>query len=217
MDKQRILRVLIADDHPLFRAGVRAVVERMADGRVVGEAGTGREAAALALELAPDIVLMDLHMPEENGIEASRRICATTPAAVIVLTMLEDDDSVFAALKAGARGYLLKGADEAEIVSAIRVVGDGGAVLGPAVASRTLQFFITADLAAPSPTFPELTDRERKVLELLATGKSNAAIAATLYLSQKTVRNYVSNIFTKLHIADRAEAIIRAREAGLGT
>lgn len=214
---QGALRVVIADDHPMFRAGVRAVVERMPEAHVVGEAGTGTEAADLAAELRPDIVLMDLHMPGENGIDATRRIRASGTSAVIVLTMLEDDDSLFAALRAGARGYLLKGAEESEIVSAIRLVSDGGAVLGPVVASRTLEFFAAAESTRRSLAFPELTDRERSVLELMAKGRSNAAIASALYLSQKSVRNYVSSIFSKLHVADRAEAIIRARDAGLGT
>ncbi len=211
------LRVLIADDHPLFRDGLRVLLEVTADTAVAGEATTGDEVIALAAHLQPDVILMDLKMPGPNGIEATRRILAASPhIAVLVVTMYEDDDSVFAAMRAGARGYLLKGADEDEMLRAIRGVARGEAIFGPAVARRLLRFFAAPQLTAPPPAFPELTEREREVLDLLAQGRANPEIAERLYLSPKTVRNHVSNIFGKLQVADRAQAIIRAREAGLG-
>jgi DNA-binding NarL/FixJ family response regulator len=212
------LRVLVADDHPVFRSGLHTTMAALEDVEVVGEAATGLEAVTAARELRPDLIVMDLHMPELNGIEATRRILQHHPqTAVLVLTMLEDDESVFAALQAGARGYLLKGADHNDIARAIRGVAQGEAIFGPAIAGRVLAFFA----AARRPTTPpldlsELTDREEQVLELLAAGRSNAAIAEELVLSPKTIRNYVSSIFTKLQVASRAEAIVRAREEGLG-
>lgn len=209
-------RVLIADDHPLFRDGLRKLIESAAETDLIGEATTGAEAVELALELQPDAVVMDLHMPDMNGIEATRRIVETSPhIGVLVLTMFEDDDSVFAAMRAGARGYLLKGSDHDETLRAIRAVAAGHAIFGPAIAERLIAFFASG-ASGPPAAFPELTGREREVLELIAQGASNSGIAATLSLSQKTVRNHVSNIFTKLHVADRAQAVIRAREAGLG-
>ncbi|WP_448625078.1 response regulator [Geodermatophilus sp. URMC 64] len=209
------LRVLVVEDHPLFRKGVVALLDTVPDVEVAGTAASGEEAVARARELAPDLVLMDLQLPGMSGIEATRAIVAADPAVrVLVLTLFEDEDSVFLALRAGARGYVLKDADEEELVGAIRAVARGEAVFGEAVAGRVLAFF-----AAPRPApkvFPALTDRERDILELIARGQPNPSIARTLSLSPKTVANYVSAIFAKLQVADRAEAMIRAREAGLG-
>jgi DNA-binding NarL/FixJ family response regulator len=213
------IRILIADDHTLFREGVRAILSAVPDVAVVGEAGAGAEAVALAAELLPDVILMDVQMPGLNGIEATRRIVERAPGVgIVVVTMLEDDDSVFAAMRAGARGYVLKGADRAEMLRAIRAVAHGEAMFGPAVARRLMGFF--RDLGSmpgrAAQAFPELTEREREVLDLIAQGHSNAAIAERLSLSPKTVSNHVSNIFGKLHVADRAQAIVRARQAGMG-
>ncbi|MFB9904923.1 response regulator [Allokutzneria oryzae] len=209
------MRVLVVDDHPLFRYGLCAMLSTVPEIEVVGEAATGTAAVSLAASLQPDVVVMDLNMPDFNGVEASRRITRTSPhIGVLVLTMFDDDQSVFAAMRAGARGYLLKGAGEDEIVRAIRAVGQGEAIFGPAVATRLLGFFGSTP-AQPVEAFPELTSREREVLSLIAQGESNPAIARQLVISPKTVRNHVSNIFSKLHVADRAQAIMRAREAGL--
>jgi DNA-binding NarL/FixJ family response regulator len=210
-------RILLADDHTLFRDGLCALLASVADTEVVGEAATGQEAIDQAAALQPDVVLMDIQMPGVNGIEATRRIVGTSPhIGVIVVTMFEDDETVFAAMRAGARGYVLKGADQGEMLRAIRAVARGEALFGPAIARRLMSYF-----AAPRPTaepqiFPELTEREREVLALIAQGYNNEEIARKLVLSQKTVRNHVSNIFSKLQVADRAQAIVRAREAGLG-
>jgi DNA-binding NarL/FixJ family response regulator len=210
------IRVLIADDHPLFRDGLRGLLASRDGFEVVGEAASGQEAVTLAAADLPDVVVMDLHMPGLNGIDATRRIIAASPhTAVLVLTMFSDDDSVFAAMRAGARGYLHKGAGQVEIVQAIQTVARGEAVFGPAIADRVLAYF-SSPPPAPAEAFPDLTEREREVLELLARGELNAAIARRLGLSPKTVRNHVSNIFAKLQVADRAQAVIRAREAGLG-
>jgi DNA-binding NarL/FixJ family response regulator len=209
--------VLIADDHPVFRRGLRALLTSVADVEVVGEAATGLEVVATAAVTQPDVIVMDLHMPGLNGIEATRRVLLTSPhISVLVLTMLEDDASVFAAMRAGARGYLLKDADQDEILRAIRAVGSGEAIFGPAIATRVIDYFATARPSLPPQVFPELTARERQLLELIAEGHSNQAIAERLGLRHKTVRNHVSNIFSKLQVADRAQAIVRAREAGLG-
>lgn len=209
------LRIVLADDHPLFRDGLKALFASISDAEVVGEAATGPEVVQRALELQPDVVVMDLHMPELNGIEATRRVVETSPhVGVLVLTMVEDDDAVFAAMRAGARGYVLKGSSQMEILNAIRAVGSGEAVFGPTIAQRLIEYFSSAP-GGPQ-AFPELTAREREVLELIAQGASNSAIAQRLVLSQKTIRNHVSNIFTKLRVADRAQAIIKAREAGIG-
>ncbi len=215
------LRVLIADDHPLFRSGLRALLGAVPDTTVASEATTGEEAVALATELQPDVVVMDLQMPGISGIDATRRILGQSPrVGVLVVTMFEDDYSVFAAMRAGAKGYVLKDTDEDDILHAIRAVGRGEAIFSPAVARRVIDFLAgtraEVERAVPARTFPELTTREREVLDLIAQGLSNPEIAARLYLSPKTVRNHISNIFAKLQVADRAQAIVRAREAGLG-
>jgi DNA-binding NarL/FixJ family response regulator len=210
------IRILIADDNPEFREGLRGLLAAQPDLAVVGEAATGAAALALAARTLPDVVLMDLQMPDLNGIEATRQLTATSPhIGVLVVTMFEDDDSVFAAMRAGARGYLLKGSRKAETLRAIRAVADGEAIFSPAIARRLMQFF-GAPAAVVPPAFPELTDREREVLALIAQGYTNTAIADRLFLSPKTVRNHVSSIFSKLQVAGRGEAIVRAREAGLG-
>ncbi|CAA9245964.1 MAG: Two-component transcriptional response regulator, LuxR family [uncultured Chloroflexia bacterium] len=210
------IKVLIADDHPMFREGVRSMLRREDSVTLVGEATTGSAAITLAAELQPDVILMDVHMPEVNGIDATRRILQQHPhMRVLVLTMFEDDDSVFAALRAGARGYLLKGADKAEIVRAISGVASGEAIFGPAIAQRLIAFFSAPQAPAPPPVLPELTDREREILGLMTHGLSNQDIADRLVVSLKTVRNNVSNIFSKLEVVDRAQAVLRARDAGL--
>ena len=210
------LRLLIADDHALVRKGLRAVLAAVPGFEVIGEAVTGREAVERATELQPDVVLMDLQMPGGGGLAATREILQLSPhIRVLVVTLFEDDDSVFAALQAGARGYVLKDADEEELVRAIRAVGRGEAIFSPAIATRVLAYFAAPRPAAPPQAFPTLTEREREVLHLIAQGAPNAVIAQRLALSVKTVGNYVSNIFGKLQVADRTEAIIRAREAGL--
>ena len=210
------LRILVAEDHPLFRKGVISLLSSVPEFEVVGEATSGKEAVARATELQPDVVLMDLQMPGGNGIEATREIVHESPSIrVLVVTLFEDDDSVFMALRAGARGYVLKDADEEELVRAIRAVGRGEAIFSPAVAERVLAYFAGSPRAVPL-AFPTLTDREREILNLIARGHPNPSIAKELSLSTKTVGNYVSNIFAKLQVADRAQAMIRAREAGLG-
>ncbi len=211
------VRILIADDHPHFRDGMRALLLSAPDVEVVGEARDGDEAVRLAARLQPDVILMDLNMPGVDGIEATRRILQTSPhISILVISMYEDDDSVFAALKAGARGYLLKGALKAEILRAIGSVMSGEAIFGAAIARRLMQYFANPRPEAQPDVFPELTDREHEILEFVAQHQTNPEIARHLHLNQKTVRNHVSNIFTKLQVADRAQAIIRAREAGLG-
>lgn len=210
------IRILIADDHTLFRDGLRALFNSLPDTEVVGEAATGAEAVTQAEQLQPDVVLMDIQMPGVNGIEATRQIVRTSPhVGVIVVTMFEDDDSVFAAMRAGARGYVLKGAGQEEMLRAIRAVAQGEALFGAGIATRLMNFFTAPRTAVPD-VFPDLTEREREILNLIAHGYNNAGIARELVISIKTVRNHVSNIFSKLQVADRAEAIIRARDAGLG-
>ena len=212
------IRILIADDHTLFRDGLRALFSSLPDIEVVGEAATGEQAVTAAAALQPDVVLMDIQMPGINGIEGTRRILNASPhIGIIVVTMFEDDDSVFAAMRAGARGYILKGADQGEMLRAIRAVANGDALFSAAIARRMMNYFAAPRPALPAQVFPELTDREREVLGLIAQGFNNPEIAERLTLSQKTVRNHVSNIFSKLQVADRAQAIIRAREAGLGS
>jgi DNA-binding NarL/FixJ family response regulator len=211
------LRIFVAEDHPLFRRGVVSLLSSVPDFEVVGEATSGGEAVERTTRLQPDVVLMDLQMPGGNGIEATREIARKSPGVrVLVVTLFEDDDSVFMALRAGARGYILKDADEEELARAIRAVGRGEAIFSPAVAERVLAYFASSSPAAQPQAFPSLTDREREILNLIARGHPNPAIARELSLSTKTVGNYVSNIFTKLQVADRAQAMIRAREAGLG-
>ena len=208
------IRLLLADDHPMFLSGLRLVLAAQPDLQVAAEANDGESAIAAAAEHQPDVVVMDLHLPRLNGIEATRRIVATSPhIAVLILTMFDDDDSVFAAIRAGARGYLLKGAGHDELVRAVRAVANGEAIFGPGIAVRLLHHFTAP---SPQPALPELTPREREVLDLIARARNNSDIARLLGLSQKTVRNHVSNIFTKLQVADRAQAIVRARTAGLG-
>lgn len=210
------LRVLIADDHPLFRKGMRSLLESLPDIELVGEASSGEEAIALATSEQPDLVLMDLQMPQGNGLTATREIGKRSPhVRILVVTLFEDDESIFAALRAGAHGYILKDADEEEMVRAIRAVGGGEAIFSPAIATRLMDYFATTRTLEPREIFPELTDREREILTLIARGVSNAAIAEQLVITLKTVRNHVSNIYNKLQVADRAQAAIRAREAGL--
>jgi DNA-binding NarL/FixJ family response regulator len=210
------IRILIADDHTLFRDGLRALLGSVPDTEVVGEASTGDEVVAQAVALSPDVVLMDIQMPGMNGIEATGHILrGNAGIGIVILTMFEDDDSVFAAMRAGARGYVLKGAGQAEMLRAIRAVANGEALFGPAIADRLIAFFDTRP-STPPLAFPDLTEREREILNLIAAGHGNAVIADRLYLSPKTVRNYVSSIFTKLQVADRAQAIVRARDAGMG-
>lgn len=215
------LRILITDDHTLFRDGLTALFGSIADLEVVGEAASGEQAIAQAEALQPDVVLMDIQMqradgPAMNGIEATRRIVQTSPhIGVVILTMFDDDDSVFAAMRAGARGYVLKGAEQDEMLRVIRAVGRGEALFGPAIAARLMGYF-SARGSTTAPLFPQLTEREREVLALIAQGHNNEEIARRLVLSPKTVRNHVSNIFSKLQVADRAQAIVRARTAGMG-
>lgn len=214
------LRVLVVDDHPLYREGLVTAISATPEIIVAGEAADGAAAVRLAVELGHDVVVMDLHMPGLNGIEATRQITVDRPeTAILVLTMLDGDDSVFAAMRAGARGYLLKGANRAEIVRALAAVAHGDVVFSAAIASRVLAFFAAGATSTTLTPFPELTEREREreVLDLVARGLTNAEIARRLVLSGKTVRNHVSNVFTKLRVAGRAEAVAQARDAGLGT
>jgi DNA-binding NarL/FixJ family response regulator len=210
-------RVLIADDHPLFRHGIRGLLVATPDFEVIGEATSGDEAITLADELVPDVILMDIHMPGVNGIEATRRILHDHPQIrVLMVTMFEDDASVFTAMRAGAHGYILKDAQKEDLLRAIRTVGSGEAIFSPAIASRMIAFFNSVRPTAPAQVFPELTEREREILDLIAQGLNNNQVATRLVLSSSTVRNYVSSIFSKLQVADRAQAIVKARDAGLG-
>lgn len=211
------LRVLVVDDHPVYRDGLRALLMSLPGIELVGEAEDGDAAVNLAIRLQPDIILMDLAIPVRSGIEATRMITARHPGiGILMLTMFEDDDSVFSAMRAGARGYLLKDADRDELVRAIESIGHGGAIFGAGVARRVQAFFATSANLRAEP-FPDLTIREREVLDRIARGESNSVIAARLSISDKTVRNHVSTILGKLMVADRSQAIVRAREAGLGT
>jgi DNA-binding NarL/FixJ family response regulator len=211
------IRILIADDHPIFRFGMRTLLTAMPDMTVVGEAVTGEEAIQLTETLLPDLVLMDIHMPGITGIEATARIRAQHPRSAILIVTMLDDDSVFAAMRAGARGYLLKGAEPAETLRAIRAVASGEAIFSPGAAKYVLDYFAHPPVAPVNPAaLSQLSEREREVLTLIAQGLTNAAIAECLVLSPKTVRNYISEIYSKLQVADRVQAVLRARESGLG-
>ena len=212
-----LIRILIVDDHEPFRKGLYILLGSLPGIEVVGEAANGEEAIQLTEKLQPDIILMDIQMPGVNGIEATRVIHQTSPhIGIIVLTMFEDDDSVFASMRAGARGYLLKGADQSEISRAILSVNKGEALFGPGIARRLINFFTNLNPSQGERPFPELTDREHEVLNLIAQGLNNSDISQRLVINPKTVRNHVSNIFSKLQVVDRAQAIIRARDAGMG-
>jgi DNA-binding NarL/FixJ family response regulator len=211
------LRILVVDDHDQFREGLVALLAATDGVEVVGTASDGRAATTLALDLQPDVILMDLHMPGLNGVEATARIVQSSPhISVLVLTMMEDEDSVFAAVRAGARGYLLKGARRGEIVRAIEAVGAGEVIFGPGIADRMMTYFRGMRTRPSAEVFPQLTQRERVILGRIAEGLENNEIARELGLSVKTVRNHASNIFAKLQVAHRAQAIVKAREAGLG-
>ena len=211
-----MIRLLIVDDHPAFRRGLELMLSDVDDIEVVAQAASGEEAVELAVQATPDVVLMDLRMPGLDGIESTRRLKRLhSSLSVVVLTMFEDDASVFAAMRAGARGYVLKGADQDEIERAVRAAAAGEAIFGPAIADRVILHFAQGG-DHPRATFPSLTQREREVLSLIANGKGNAAIAHELGINLKTVRNHVSNVFTKLHVSDRASAIVKARESGMG-
>lgn len=217
VSKQSI-RILVVDDHKLFREGLAALLNAAAETAVVGEAATGAEAIAQATAVTPDVILMDIQMPDMNGIEATRRILTEqSGVGVIMLTMLEDDDSLFAAMCAGARGYILKGASKAEVLKTVQAVAEGQALFGPAIASRLTIFFQRGNVAKTAVVpLPDLTDREREVLTLIAQGLSNSDIGNRLHISGKTVGNHISSIFSKLHVANRAEAIVKARDAAVG-
>lgn len=213
------ITVLIVDDHAPFRAGLRALLESAPSLTVVGDVSSGEDAVRLAARLQPDVILMDIQMSAMNGIEATRQIIATSPhIAILILTMFEDDDFVFAALRAGARGYLLKGTMKVDLLRAIQSAASGDAIFGAGIARRVIQYFAEARPVNTVPfyAFPELTHREREILDLIASHENNTEIAERLGLSLKTIRNHVSNIFSKLQVVDRAQAILRAREAGLG-
>ncbi|KKZ74600.1 LuxR family transcriptional regulator [Streptomyces showdoensis] len=214
------MRVLVVDDHPVFRLGMSALLDSLPGIEVVGDAASVAAAVTAAAELAPEVVVMDLHLGDTapSGVDATREILRILPrAGVLVVTMLDDDDAVFASMRAGARGYLLKGAAPAEIERAVRAVANGEVILGPAVASRAMAYLLGHAAAGGGPVpLPELTSREREVLDLVARGLDNLAISRRLTLSPKTVRNHLSNILAKLQAATRAEAIVRARRSGLG-
>jgi DNA-binding NarL/FixJ family response regulator len=219
--KMENIRLLVADDHALFREGLQALFSATPGIEIVGEAATGQDTVALAEKLQPDVILMDINMPGMNGIQATRRILRTNPTiGVIMVTMLEEDASLFAAMRAGAHGYVLKGAHHQELLQTVRAVARGQVLFGPSTASRIMGFFqdIEADLKSslPEETFPELTPRELEVLELIAQGANNSQIAEKLVISDKTVRNHITSVFSKLQVADRAQAIIKARDGGLG-
>ncbi len=210
------MRILLADDHPLFRQGLRSLLDTLPDLEVVGEARTGEQAIALAQAVQPDLVIMDIQMPEMNGIEATRRMTQSMPhLAILIVTMFEDDASLFSAMRAGARGYVIKDAEPDDILRAIAAVGQGEAIFSPAIAARVLSMFSSPVEAPAKELFPTLTERERQILRQLAHSATNAEIAQSLGVSAKTVANYVSTILSKLQVVDRAQAILRAREAGL--
>jgi DNA-binding NarL/FixJ family response regulator len=209
-------QVLIVDDHPLFRKGLRVMLEAMHDMEVVGEATTAQEAIKLASEMQPDIVLMDLQLPGGSGLDATREITQVSPhIRVLVVTLFEDDDSIFTALRSGARGYILKDTKEEMMMRAVRTVSSGEAIFSEAIAAHLIDYFSSSKKLIPRGTFPELTRREDQILELIAKGFSNQGISENLSISLKTVRNHVSNIFSKLQVADRVQAVIKARETGL--
>ena len=211
------LTVVIADDHQFFRDGVRALLDAQLNMECLGEAATGEEVIRLSAEVQPDVVLMDVQMPGMSGVEATRQIVSSSPQIrVLVVTMFEDDHLVFAAMRAGARGYLLKGTRHEDMVRAIRAVGSGDAIFSPAIAAKLVDYFAALQPSSPTQVFPDLSSREREILALLAQGYKNAEIADRLVISPKTVRNYVSNIISKLQVADRAQAILRAKDAGFG-
>jgi DNA-binding NarL/FixJ family response regulator len=214
------IRLLIVDDHPLYREGLRSLFSTISDIELVGEASRGKEAVNLAVELQPDVVLMDIDLPGLNGVEATRSILSESPSiGIVMVTMLEDDRSIFSAMRAGARGYVLKGAEPNELLQSIRAVANGQVLFGPSVAARMMRFFdeqvVEIKTSLPEEAFPELTPRELEVLELIAQGDKNNEIAEKFVISEKTVRNHVTNIFSKLQVVDRVEAIIKAREAGM--
>lgn len=214
---ENTIQLLIVDDSEPFRVGLRALIRATEDMALAGEATNGRQAIRLAEQLQPDVVLMDLHMPEVNGIEATRAIVHTSPhIAVLALTMVDEDESLFAAMQAGARGYMLKGASKNDLLRAIRDVASGAAIFSPAIAGRMIRYFSRLREHQQQYPFPELTEREREILALLAAHQSNGEIARQLQLSPKTVRNYISNVFAKLQVADRTEAVLLARDAGIG-
>jgi DNA-binding NarL/FixJ family response regulator len=212
------IRIVVVDDHALIREGMRALLASISELDLVGEAADGSQAIAVVDAVRPDVVLMDLNMAGMDGITATRHIVSAHPSvAVLVLSMLDDDASVFAALRAGARGYVLKGDEPDQLQRAIVSVSRGEAIFGPGIAMRVLDLF--AGNALPERTampFAELTDREREVLDQVARGHTNAVIAKTLFLSPRTVANHVSNILSKLHATDRTDIALRARDAGLG-
>lgn len=212
------IRVLIADDHAFYREGVCSMLSTVEEVEVAGEAATGEDTVVMAIKDQPDVILMDIKMPGLSGIEATRRILSQCPTiGILMVTMYEDDDSVFAAMRAGARGYLLKDADRDELVRAVAAVSRGEAIFSPAIAQRLIHYFAALPARASVLAFPELTDREREILGFIAQGYNNVEIADKLVLSLKTVQNHVSSIYAKLQVADRAQAILRAQKAGLGS
>lgn len=215
MVSDRPIRILIADDHPVFRFGLRALLESQPDMVVLGEADSGDAAVQMAKSLQPDVVLMDVSMLDLNGIEATQQITAMVPDAAILMITMFDDETVFSAMQAGARGYLLKGAQGEETLRAVRAVANGEVIFSSGVAKQMMVYFSRGMKTADAP-FPDLTSREREILDLLAQGLTNTAIADRLVLSPKTIRNQVSNIFSKLQVASRSEAVTKARQAGLG-
>ena len=212
------IRIVVADDQAITRSGLRTLLSAADDIEIVGEARTGEEAVELATSLQPDLVLMDLRMPDLNGIEATRRIHRTSPnIGILVLTVFEDDTSVFPAIRAGARGYLLKDTEQDELLIAIRTVAGGSAIFSPGIAQKVLDYLrATSADSSPRDLFDELTVREREILELIARGSTNAEIASRLSLSAKTVSNYISNVLLKLHATDRAKLMLMALDAGMG-
>ena len=210
------IRLMVVDDHTLFREGLRALLSSIPEIDMIAEASNGDEALRLADTIEPDVILMDIQMPGMNGLQATRRILEKNPhMGIIMVTMFDDDDSVFTAMRAGARGYVLKGADQQDMIRAIRAVACGEALFGPSIANRLMDYF-SQPIPAASSTFPELTPRELQILELIAQGMNNGDIAEKLTITLKTVRNHVSNILNKLQVSDRLQAALRARDAGMG-